>query len=457
MDAHSGPQTLSRYDVRAVPVTATSSEAIDRLEHALCGLLGHREDTGQRIERALASDPLLVPALCMQGFAYKCLARRDFEGEARARLHAARQALAARGGSDREHGLVHALERWCESDPLGATGALAQVLQAHPRDVLAFKMHHALNFILGRSTAMRAASEAALSTWNEGVPSYGYVLGCHAFALEETGALAEAESIGRRAVELEPLDAWGAHAVAHVFETQDRPEQGLRWMDHVEPALAGCNNFAGHLAWHRSLFLVQRGELEAALHLYDSRIAVYLGRDYRDVCNASSLLWRLEQEGLAVGDRWERLAELARARLGDHTLGFADTHYVLALAAAGDLAGAARFVASMRDQVRERDDFNARVSAEVAVPVSEGIVAFVERRSSDAARALLPVSRACLRLGGSNAQRDLVALLLLETALQGDQTQLARSLLAQRLAARPGNGWAKKRLERVNGNRQRAA
>jgi hypothetical protein len=203
--------------------------------------------------------------------------------------------------------------------------------------------------------------------------------------------------------------------------------------------------------------LVQRGELEAALQLYDSKIAVYLGRDYRDVCNASSLLWRLEQEGHAVGDRWERLAELARARLGDHTLGFADTHYVLALAAAGDLRGAARFVASMRVQVQQRDDFNARVSAEVAVPVSESIIAFAERRASDAVGALLPVRRACLRLGGSKAQRDLFALLLLEAALQGDQPQLARSLVTERLAERPGNGWAEQRLERMNRSERPAA
>ena len=430
---------------------------MDRLEHALCGFLGHRADTGQRLEHALASDPQLVPALCMQGFAYKCLARRDFESEAWSKLHAARQALAARGGSDREHGLANALELWCLHDPLGAARALAQILRAHPRDVLAFKMHHALNFMLGRSNAMRAASEATLGAWHPSVPSYGYVLGCHAFALEETGALTEAEIIGRRAVECEPLDAWGAHAVAHVFETQDRPEQGLAWMDQVEPALAGCNNFAGHLAWHRSLFLVQRGELDAALKLYDAKIAVHVGRDYRDVCNGSSLLWRLEQEGCAVGDRWERLAELARARLGDHSLGFADAHYVLALAAAGDLGAAARFVTSMRTQAREHDDFNARVTAEVAVPVSEGIVALAARRSVEAARTLLPVSGACLRLGGSNAQRDIFALLLLEAALQGDQTQLARSLLASRLSARPHNGWAHKRLDRLKRNRLRAA
>jgi len=118
--------------------------------------------------------------------------------------------------------------------------------------------------------------------------------------------------VGRWAIELQPDDAWGAHAVAHVFETRDRAAEGLAFLDALEPQLAHCNNFAGHLAWHRSLFHLQLGEHDAALALHDTKVAPHLGRDYRDLCNASSLLWRLENDGVSVGSRWQALAELAR-------------------------------------------------------------------------------------------------------------------------------------------------
>ena len=437
-----------RHDVRGVPVTTSDRAGVELLERAIIGMLGHRADTGLSLQAALAHDPLLVPALCMQGFAYKCLGRRDFASSAWASLHAARSAVATRGASERERGLARALECWCLDQPLAASEALSQVLASHPRDVLAFKMHHALNFILGRSHAMLEASTRASSALDPQHPGYGYVLGCHAFALEETGSLREAEACGRHAIESEPLDAWGAHAVAHVLETEDRPREGVTFMDAVEAPLLGCNNFAGHLAWHRGLFLLQLGEFEQALELYDTRIAVHLGRDYRDVCNASTLLVRLQQEGCAVGDRWERLSELARERMGDHGLGFADAHYVLSLAGSGDTATAARYVESMRGNLPP--GYYGNVTEQIGVPLSQGIVALFQQRPTAALQALLPLRRSLLRLGGSNAQRDIFAVLLIEAALAADRPHLAHSLLNERLRQRPNNRWALSRCERLS-------
>lgn len=444
MEAQSPNFMPVRLDPRGVPVTTESLEAVALLDHAITGLAGHRADTAQWIDKALALDPGMVPAWCIKAFAYKALGRTDLEKDARACVRAAHVALSERGGSPRERVLCAALDAWCRGLPLAAATTLEHALVAYPRDLLAFKLCHALNFILGRTAVMRNAIERVLPAWDESLPGYGYVLGCYAFALEETGELSRAEAVGRRAVELEPLDAWGAHAVAHVFESTDRADAGLQWMDEVEPALAGCNNFGGHLAWHRSLLYLQEGELDRALALHDERIVGHCGRDYRDVANASTLLWRLEREGMSVGTRWQRLAELARERIGDHGLAFADAHYALALISAGELSNAERFVTSLQLSAAERHGFYADVARDVGVPLAQGIVALGAGSPAAAVDKLLPIAPSFQRLGGSNAQRDIFQQVLIEAALRSDQ-QLARELLEQRLTLRPGNRYARAR------------
>ena len=441
-------QSWVRRDPRGQVVTTPSADAVEQLELAVFGLLGHRADTGQRLEAALALDPGLIPALCMQGFAYKCLGRRDFDPAASSCWERARTSLEARGGSERERALVAALGSWCEGEPLKAARCLSTSLRAHPRDLLTLKLHHALHFILGRAYELRSGTEWVLCALPETEPGYGYVLGCNAFALEETGQLAAAEHAGRRAIELAPLDAWGAHAVAHVLERQDRSLEGLAFMERVEPVLAGCNNFRGHLAWHRSLFLLQLARHDQALALYDEDIAVHLGRDYRDVSNASSLLFQLERAGVNVGDRWQRLAQLARERIGDHRSAFADAHYMLALTHAGESLASAQFLAAMRLRSHEPGHM-AVVQRHVGVPVASAIAALSRGRAQEAVRTLLPTARAWSLLGGSHAQRDTFWHLLLTAAEASGERNLVQTLLGQRLSARPENRFAQERLAQL--------
>lgn len=441
---HRSPCT--RHDRRGVPVTTSHALAVDLLEDAIVGFVSHRRDTAERLERALEADPGLIPALCLRGFAYKALASQVFEREARESLSAARESLAARGGSARETALVQALACWCGGNPLGATGALERALDLYPHDLLVFKLHHAISFIVGNASAMRAAAERVVPRWDSSMPGYAFVLGCYAFALEETFDPVAAERVGRAAVELEPSDAWGAHAVAHVLESQDRAREGLRFMDQVEPALAECNNFGGHLAWHRSLFHLQLGEHGAALALHDARIAGHLGRDYRDTCNAATLLWRVQNDGFDVGNRWVKLAELSRARIGDHGSAFADAHYALSLAAAGDIPGAREFVRSMRAAATARIDHAAIVMRSVGVPLANAIVALHAGLASDAAEGLVAIEGELTRIGGSHAQRDVFALLTIEAALRSGDCDLATRLLERRLATRPSNRFALSRM-----------
>ena len=71
------------------------------------------------------------------------------------------------------------------------------------------------------------------------------------------------------------------------------------------------------------------------LKLYDDEFRAEASEDYLDISNAVAMFWRLERCGVAIGGRWQELAEKAKKRTDEHLLVFADMHFALALAAAG--------------------------------------------------------------------------------------------------------------------------
>ena len=110
---------------------------------------------------------------------------------------------------------------------------------------------------------MRASLERVATHWTESGVGYSGFLACLAFSLEETGDHAAAERAGRRAVELDPTEVWGAHAVAHVLEMQRRPDEGIAWLAALEPHWGGKGAFLHHLWWHRRCSVSRAREFDA--------------------------------------------------------------------------------------------------------------------------------------------------------------------------------------------------
>ena len=74
-------------------------------------------------------------------------------------------------------------------------------------------------------------------------------------------------------------------------------------------------------------------EHEQVLKIYDEEVRPQQTDDFRDMANAISLLWRLNQTGVDVGSRWADMAEIALRRRHDTTLVFASLHTLAALVA----------------------------------------------------------------------------------------------------------------------------
>ena len=366
--------------------------------------------------------------------------KREGTEQARQALGCARIAALRRTPSTRELLHIDALDAWSQGDMRGAFAKWHAIIADAPLDLVAIKVSQFVLSYLGESEGMRDVVATVLRSWDSGLPGYGYLLGCYAYGLEEAGDYAAAEKHGRRAVELNPCDIWAAHAVAHVAEMQGRRQDGLAWIASGAENWRACNNFAFHLRWHEALFRLDLEEHDRVLDVYDREVRAEKSDEYLDIANAVSLLWRLEQAEVDVGDRWRELADRARPHSDDHSLVFVDLHYLMALAAVGDVA-----VEHFRHSCERFADSNAgteaAVMADVGLPLARAVVAHRRGDFGDVVAQLLPVRRRIRRIGASHAQRDIFDQLLIDAALRDRQMEVARELLAERTTLRPGNMW----------------
>jgi tetratricopeptide (TPR) repeat protein len=293
---------------------------------------------------------------------------------------------------------------------------------------------------------MRDSVARVLPYWSEAQPAYGFVVGYHAFGLEESGDYAAAERAGRRAVELNDRDIWATHAVAHVMEMQGRCRDGIAWLDGLSENWSACNNFRYHAWWHKALFHLELEQLDAVLYLYDRQVrADTASADYLDMSNAIALLWRLEEAGADVGGRWTELAEKAVGKIDDHIFAFHDAHYMMALARGGRDSETKTMLASMRQAASRTDTTEGPIFRAVGLPLCEAIAAYGRGDYGASVDLLAPVRRLVYRIGGSHAQRDLFFRLLVAAALRAERYRLAHALVAERNALNPRSAWGWKR------------
>ncbi len=405
-----------------------SAAAFDRAMADYYGLTG---DPVGVLRSALARDPdfalggVAIAALHMIG---------GFRGDhphVTSALGAAETAIAR--ASEREHIHLAAAKAWARGQYSQAIMRWEQILADHPTDALALRLVQDAYFFLGRSAAIRDCAERVMSAWERDNPLSSFVLGLYAFGLEETGDLQRAEDVGREALSRNPRDAWATHALAHVMETENRHEEGVRFLKSTRADWAPAHFMAHHNGWHLALFLIEQGRFEEILADYDRFTAAKLADDATlDRVDAASLLWRLELAGSDVGDRWAPVAEQWMSHVDDHLLAFNDLHCAFAAARSPDPDHAARLQRSLDDYERTGSGENRQVTSEIGHRLIDGVLAFAAEDYRRAVEAILPIRKETARIGGSNAQRDVINLTLIAAAERSGQRSLASELIAER-------------------------
>ena len=424
-------------DAQGQDITVASEASARAYDHVIEGFLKYRFDTGLRLKAFRTADPTAPLGQVMAG----CFAMLAYDRTMVPRAEAAVAAAEAMPANARERAHMAALRAWVEGAPDRALSIWEGIVAEHPRDLLAFRLHHFCAFWMGVPGRMLTLVEQVLPRWSAAIPGWGSVLACRCFAHEETGSYTIAEHAGRDAVALDAGDLWAAHGVAHVLEMQGRRAEGLDWIAALEPNWEGGNNLMHHLWWHQAMFHMERREFDAVLRLHDERFR-NLGSKvtqaqpdlYIDMQNAASMLFRLGLRGVAVGDRWVELAEKAEARIGDTLSAFTQPHWMMALVATGRMAAASRLLEALGEAARG-NTHHAAVLRDAALPASLAVKLHGEGRFAEACQALRPALGALPRLGGSHAQQDVLEQLFLDAAMKAGRVEDAR-LALERAAGR---------------------
>ncbi len=436
-------------DERAVAFTASAQSTIDRFESILSSLLGTYGDPEAAINELLEEDGDFVLGHCF--FAYLNLLALErslmpLVGEIIGRLD---KIQSKAGDHEKEH--IAAVKKWHAGDLHGAVSHWEKALLLNPCDLLAMRLCHDLAFFLGDCRNLRDTVGRVRNEWSPSMPGYGYLLGMHAFGLEECGDYDRAEDTGREALEINPRDSWAVHAVTHVMEMMGRQRDGIEWLTSRQADWAYEGNFfAVHNWWHLALYHLDMAQYDRVLELYDGPIRGDNSIAVLDLVDAAALLWRLSLLGEDVGSsRWSEVTDSWMNYFEDGIYAFNDLHLMMGLAATERFDEADNLVNSLQQSDVGNANTNQLALQSIGLSACRGFLAFAKGQYDEAVEHLLPVRHRAFHFGGSHAQRDILNLTVIEAMLRAGQHSLARSVLNERLALKPNSPQNWKMVARV--------
>ena len=377
--------------------------SVDAWERGWAQYLHYRGDPVAVMSEAGADDEAFVLGPVFAAV-YRVLAGTPLDSPALA-ADAGRARTRADGSDSRERGHVRALKLLVAGEFTAAAQAWDEAASAES-DFAAVRFAHDVYLHVGDDGGRLASSARAAEAW-QGEPGWGFVAGQHAFALEEVGRYGEAEELGRAALDLDPEDLWSRHALAHVYESTDDTAAALELLEGSVEVWGAQELLATHIWWHLALRLLASGDESGALAVFDDRMP-HASTAFQ-LCDQTSLLWRLELAGCDVGDRWGALAERWDGVAERHTCGFLDVHAALTFTRRPDHPGAGRWFEGLGERPSGTSE-NDRTFSRVVEPLVEAFGSYAHGAYDHCVQIVDALGAATRYIGGSIAQRDLITL-----------------------------------------------
>ena len=352
----------------------------------------------------------------------------------------------AAGADERERSHVHAVAAHVRGD----SGPLVEHLRSWPRDAL-------LLSTAVPTIAFAGVTEVPGEAWalvESAIPAYGadwWFTGLLAFVRQEQGRFDEAMELSCRSLAEEPAAGHSAHARAHAhYETGDH-EGGLAWMDGWVTGAGSGTESLSHFCWHAALHELSLNDLEAVRRRYEAQLRPDLGLGCRALVDTGSLLFRWAlTPGTADVPSMSLVADVVgREQLERPATPFLALHAGVVLLALDDRAGLRRLAAwaARHEQATQR---------EVVAPLVRGLELMAAGRCSAAADALGRLAALLPRLGGSDAQREVVEEARIAALLRAGRYDEARLVLDARLDRRRSprdEQWRQRTLRRSSPGR----
>ena len=338
------------------------------------------------------------------------------------------------GITARESLLIDALLAWTRGDHQTALALHERIAADWPRDLVAAKFGEFL-FYEAPDYRRHLRFMERIASANDGAPAF---LAMHAFALELCREHERAETIARRAIEIERATPWAHHALAHLFLSQRRTEEGLAALRELAPTWErNTQATRSHNYWHLALLHLANDDLDSALRIYRERIAGFEPTSNFEHVDAISLLWRAELAGHRRDHEWRELAPNLIERANEQIFPFLNAHYAYALTRAGydDVVEVA--LERLREHAFRQTGAAARVFRDVGLPLVTACVAFAAGEAARCAVLLEPILPEIACVGGSDAQNDLFRQTYLIALLDSGRQSEARRRLNARLEGRP--------------------
>jgi len=415
-------------DRYGLALTTSSSVAAERFQDGMDRLLAYGPGVEECFTSALQADDRL--AVAHAGLALVAVANGD---AATARAAAGRARETVGGATRRERQHVEALSALVAGETARGLDLVAEHLADFPRDALLVNQASSAIGFAGRPDR----EEYRMAFLERLAPAYGddwWFQSALAFTYHEIDRYEDSRRLSERSLSQYPANAGASHNLAHIyFETLDT-DAGAAFLTDWMAGYDARASFHCHLAWHLAMFELHRGRYAQALDIFERDVVAAVNPRLAMI-DGSALLWRFRLDGQDGGSGrpldWRPLAELAE-RVSRPGFVFGEIHAALAYAASGDEAALTRLM----DGLRALDAKGHPIAGTVALPMVQGVAAFVAGDHAGALAHFEPVEGQMHRVGGSHAQWELFEETMVASYLALERFDAALRLVRRRLQRR---------------------
>jgi tetratricopeptide (TPR) repeat protein len=422
------PQTNRFQDRYGLTLTTSSVTAVERYLKGIDQFLSVDVGAEASLVQAIEAD---------EGFAaaHASLALiQQFQGAAAEAKQSATRARACLAGlSQRERQYVEAIAMFVDGGGSRVLPLVHEHLEEFPCDAVLLFLHGFLNARSGRADWQ----QEQFAYLTRLAPQYGddwFFLGQYSFAHHAIDRFEASRRLAEQSLARNPRCGYAVHSLAHVFYETNAHAAGTVFLDGWMALYDRSAPLHCHLAWHWALFELSMGHYARVMELYDRAIRPEVARTRTSMYDAASLLWRYQIYGCAQNALpWSAVGELAARMTAQPGMAFVDANAALALAAAKDEVAFGRLI----DGLRAVNAQGHPTAGSVVLPLVQGIWAFAQGAYDQAIQWIEPIAEQIIRIGGSNAQREVFEDTLLEAYLRAGHYAPAEAILRRRLGQRP--------------------